>query len=426
MNQTNFCAIIFLYVATLTASAQSGVRMPEPYAQLNKAQQRGLNQQAANIFNAAKPAVKKAAKSTVSIYVRNKRVAFGTAVRTKNAQTALLTKWSEIANASANNPLTIVAANGQSYPATVAGVYKEHDLALLKTNAPLNPLDIRTKTAPELGHIIALAHPDATVEGIGVISVLARSLREKDKAYLGVMMDFKQAGKKGVPLTRVMPGSAAMKAGLRDGDIIFSVDKNPVTGPVEMRNILQRLQPGSSINVEYRREGAEKQTTVKLGSRGDNSNIRRVPQARMERMQRMGTAINNQRSNFPSVIQSDMAIDPNDMGAPVVDLDGQTVGITIARASRIKTFIIPTETLIKTLAFDPLTPEQALSAMRQSEKQRRSTANNNRRNPAPLDDPAARVRRLLGEIEKNNRQNDDILREVEEQLRRLEQAEKNR
>ena len=143
-------------------------------------------------------------------------------------------------------------------------------------------------------------------------------------------------------------------------------------------------------------------------------------------MQRMGTTPSRVGTDFPSVIQSDMAIDSNDMGAPVVDLDGKLVGITIARGSRIKTFIIPAKTLIKVLAFDPTPVAQAMAMKPRTQRGLNSANNKGRRPTITEENPAARVRRLLGEIEKNNRQNNDIMREVEDLLRTIEDPEPRR
>jgi hypothetical protein len=51
-----------------------------------------------------------------------------------------------------------------------------------------------------------------------------------------------------------------------------------------------------------------------------------------------------------------MQIEPEDCGAPVVNLDGNVVGIAIARAGRIKTFVIPSATVRELLQTDPPPP----------------------------------------------------------------------
>ncbi len=175
----------------------------------------------------------------------------------------------------------------------------------------------------------------------------------------------------------------------------MSVNQMPIVGAIELRNLLQRLVPGSETTILYRRNGDEKVATVKLGSRADNAGIKRVPRKRMERMQRMGTSINRVRSNFPNVVQSDIPINPEDTGAPVLDLDGKLVGITIARSSRIKTFITPAETLLRVLASDPNPVTHVDKNRLQSNLLEEANKSSN-----SGEGPAARIRRLLGDFDK--------------------------
>lgn len=434
-----------LFALSNLASAQNRMRIPDPFASLKPSQQKALKDQAAGFFNSAKPAVSTAAKSTVAISYRNNRIAYGTVVNiprttSKDTRPAILTKWSEVSNA--RTRLVVTTPDGKQHSAQVTGVYPDHDLALLTVDAKdtkLVPLDLSDASTPELGNFILLARPDGNVEGFGVVSVKARSLRESDKAYLGVMMDFASAGKDGVPLKQVMPKSAASKAGLRDGDIIISIDQANITGAMEMRNLLQRLVPGSEITVRYRRGTVEKDTTVSLGSRADTQDIRRVPRERMEKMQRMGTVPSSVRSNFPNVIQSDMPINPDDAGAPVVDLDGNIVGLAIARGSRIKSFIIPTSTIQKVLTTKPKYPSDALTKgantnRRQNPNYGRNPSRGSRSAPTPPapravptndDDAMDKVRRLLDEAKRNNDENAENLRKIEDALRKMNQDRKN-
>jgi S1-C subfamily serine protease len=57
----------------------------------------------------------------------------------------------------------------------------------------------------------------------------------------------------------------------------------------------------------------------------------------------MGGELSGRRSGFPAVLQTDMVIQPKDCGGPVVDLNGNVLGINIARAGRVETWILPSE-----------------------------------------------------------------------------------
>ena len=397
--------------------AQYTVTMPDPFAGLSWHEKRELKNQASGFFSASKPVVAEAAKSTVSIYHQGGRICYGTVVMSGSSpQPLILTKWSEIKKAS--NRLVVMTSEGKAFAATIAGVYPDHDLALLDydvNDAELTPLDLSQAAPLPLGSFILMANPDGSVESLGVVSVESRSLRDMDKAYLGVMMDPVKE-QEGIALREIMPGSAAAKAGLRAGDIILAVDKEDMTGLMEMKTLLQRLQPGSEIIVSYKRGNVRKKTKVELGSLSENPTIPRFPQKRMDIMERMGAIRSDIRTNFPSVVQSDMPIYPTDTGAPITDLDGKIAGIAIARGSRIKTYIIPTSTIKKLLTKAPQTMSHV-----QAELAKRGVTESNSQAENPLD----LVRRLLGKPTGTRDKREENMRKIQEALEKLPPRRKN-
>lgn len=397
--------------------AQYTVTMPDPFAGLSWHEKRELKNQASGFFSASKPVVAEAAKSAVSIYHQGGRICYGTVVMSGSSrQPVILTKWSEIKKAS--NRLVVMTSEGKAFAATIAGVYPDHDLALLDydvNDAELTPLDLSQAAPLPLGSFILMANPDGSVESLGVVSVESRSLRDMDKAYLGVMMDPVKE-QEGIALREIMPGSAAAKAGLRAGDIILAVDKEDMTGLMEMKTLLQRLQPGSEIIVSYKRGNVRKKTKVELGSLSENPTIPRFPQKRMDIMERMGAIRSDIRTNFPSVVQSDMPIYPTDTGAPITDLDGKIAGIAIARGSRIKTYIIPTSTIKKLLTKAPQTMSHV-----QAELAKRGVTESNIQAENPLD----LVRRLLGKPTGTRDKREENMRKIQEALEKLPSRRKN-
>ena len=397
--------------------AQYTVTMPDPFAGLSWHEKRELKNQASGFFNASKPMVAEAAKSTVSIYHQGGRICYGTVVMSGSSrQPLILTKWSEIKKAS--NRLVVMTSEGKAFAATIAGVYPDHDLALLDydvNDAELTPLDLSQAAPLPLGSFILMANPDGSVESLGVVSVESRSLRDMDKAYLGVMMDPVKE-QEGIALREIMPGSAAAKAGLRAGDIILAVDKEDMTGLMEMKTLLQRLQPGSEIIVSYKRGNVRKKTKVELGSLSENPTIPRFPQKRMDIMERMGAIRSDIRTNFPSVVQSDMPIYPTDTGAPITDLDGKIAGIAIARGSRIKTYIIPTSTIKNLLTKAPQTMSHV-----QAELAKRGVTESN----IQAENPLELVRRLLGKPNDTRYNGEENMRKIQEALEKLPPRRKN-
>ena len=358
MKKLPLLALAFAWLClSFQAIAQYVHRIPDPLAGLSRQERKELTDQASSFYNASESSVAQAAKSTVTLYYQDRKICYGMVViSAASPQPVILTKWSEIKNA--RQRIVAVTSEGKALAASIVGVYPDHDLAILNSEDSANqltPIKLSEAASLKLGGFMLLAGPDGDVKSLGVVSVEPRSLRDDDKAYLGVMMDFDKR-EKGVPLKKIMPGSAAAKAGLREGDIILAVDRAYLTSAMEMRTLLQRLQPGSNIVVTYQRGKQRKKTKVKLGSLSENSTIRRVPQERMNIMENMGAIPSHTRTDFPNVIQSDMPIHPTDTGAPVTNLNGEIVGITIARGSRIKTYIIPSDTIQKLLLEQPQAP----------------------------------------------------------------------
>ena len=66
----------------------------------------------------------------------------------------------------------------------------------------------------------------------------------------------------GVVIAKVSPGSAAEKAGIKEGDVVTEVDGKPVTRGAQLRNAVGMQQIGDSVNLKLLRDGKEK--TVKV------------------------------------------------------------------------------------------------------------------------------------------------------------------
>lgn len=304
-----------------------------------------LIKQAGQLFQTLEPVVAKISHGAVEVRVWRKRVGFGTVVETGK----VLAKWSEVKRDVRS--LSCRTGAGEWLPAKVVGIYRDADLAVLKVEGmKAKPLVLGDEDNLRVGSFLALARPDGEAAAMGIVSVLPRSLRESDRAFLGILMDLEFSGP-GVRIRRVQPDTGAAASGLKDGDVITKVMNREVNGNFELSSVLQRLEPGQMVRIGYRRGKERKLAEVKLGGRPDP---RRIPYSRMERMNNMGGhRYSDVKDGFRDVIQSDMQLAPEDCGAPVIDLDGRVIGIAVARAGRIKTFIIPASSVRGLLATKP-------------------------------------------------------------------------
>ena len=77
--------------------------------------------------------------------------------------------------------------------------------------------------------------------------------------------DYELDGTSGALVTAVSTDSAAERAGLQIGDVIVSVNGEPVAGPVELRNAIGLRRPGDSVDVEFIRDGRRRTIEAVLG-----------------------------------------------------------------------------------------------------------------------------------------------------------------
>ena len=80
----------------------------------------------------------------------------------------------------------------------------------------------------------------------------------------------------GAFVTEVTSGSAADAAGLQIGDVIVSIDGEPMDGPGSLRNSIGLLRPGDTVEVGYMRDGETRTTTATLGERSNVSLAQRL------------------------------------------------------------------------------------------------------------------------------------------------------
>lgn len=309
-----------------------------------------VDSQADEFNQALAPILATAAKSTVRVWAGKRRLAYGTVV---GEGRTILTKFSEVARAAGG--LVVERGDGTVRPARLAGVYQAEDLAVLAIEGePFAPLAWHAGPL-KLGAFLTAPQPGGQPAAFGVVSVLERNLRETDKAYLGVLSDLEFSGP-GVKVREVTAGSGAAAAGLRAGDVITRLNGRELSGLLEMRSELKDVDPKSKVSIEITRDGHPMTLEAVLGNRPE---LPQFPNARLEVMEGMGTRTSRVRDDFPNVIQSDMRPSPDQIGGPVVDLDGRAVGITVARADRTRSFVMPAAAVAKLLATKPLDPAVA-------------------------------------------------------------------
>jgi len=346
MNMINMKQMIIL--AAMTAMMQGNLSAQKLPQFVRPEHRPLLIKQAEDFYKVIDPLVRNISKSTVVIKADDKIVSIGTVT-----DKGIITKYSEIAkiDISTNTNVRMIAKDGTSYPINLLHIYDSYDIAVIENVGKLPAINLKNSVTPNVGSFIIASGASDQALAMGVVSVDPRSLKEKDRGFLGVVMNMRNQKEGGVLLNRVEPESAADRAGLMKDDVILTVDGKAVTNMLEMRNFLQQQMPGDEITISYRRDGVVSAgVKVSLGARED---IPQVKRSRMNSMKRMGGRVNEVSEGFPQVLQSDIQLKSNFCGAPIVDLNGDFVGVMIAKASRIKSYIIEGDKLDELLNSAP-------------------------------------------------------------------------
>jgi serine protease Do len=296
-----------------------------------------------------KPVVATATESTVRIKYDDKDTILGTVV---DSDGYILTKLSELKLQERKGPIYVRLPDGSEYEGTTIAAHKDTDLAMLKVDVKgLKAVKFADSKNVPRGNWIASAGPTSDPVAVGIVSVMTRKLTgndAKNRGYLGVVpVDDKDADgtSVGAKLSEVVHGGAADKAGLKVDDVIIEMNGKKIVSQATLREFLETLESGDVTTVKAKRKGEMKDFKVTLGS---------APMDRGAFQNEMGAKdfpLSIRRTKFPLVLQTDMVIQAKNCGGPVVDLDGNVLGINIARAGRVETWVLPSEVI------RPLLPE---------------------------------------------------------------------
>ncbi|TWT97032.1 putative periplasmic serine endoprotease DegP-like precursor [Botrimarina colliarenosi] len=315
-----------------------------------------------------RPVIARAREATVEIRSQGKRVAYGGVV---GPDGWVLTKASVLFE-----PVTVRLDVRREVEAKVVGVDTEADLAMLKIDAKgLATLDLSGGAVRETTQAVSLRNDADEPNGpkkkqgipvtssaanesdlhagdwlatvglghnpvaVGVVSVLARPI-EKSPGFLGVAFNREPVKTKGsdtaVEVTEVRDDSAALEAGLQTGDLILSVDNSPTHKPEDLQIAIGNHHPGDRIELEVARGEEKLRLVATLRSWAPNPGEQRA-----HYQNRLGGELSERRFGFPSALQHDTVLTPDECGGPVVDLDGRVVAFNIARAGRTETYALP-------------------------------------------------------------------------------------
>jgi len=274
--------------------------------------------------------VKDARKSTVSVLKEGKQVAFGAVV---TADGYIVTKASEVGK----GPLECEFMDGNIVAAKVISKLDTYDLVLLKVEGTNHTPIVWKEASIPVGTMLAASGIDEDPISVGVLSVPTRNLDDSQKGFAGIGLD-ENEDKGGVAVRTVVPDAPGAKAGLEPGDVILSIDGEKVNHPHELMKVIASKSPGDSVKFSVKSTaGKTEDVKVTLGSREE---YKRMLVQGVDPTALMGTDLSGRPGGFPDALQNDLGINANQCGGPVVDIEGNVVGLNIARSGRTSTLML--------------------------------------------------------------------------------------
>jgi S1-C subfamily serine protease len=297
------------------------------------------------------PAIESAGDCVVEIRDGNSAVLLGTIV---DSDGWIVTKASDL-------PATprVYLPDGRIFRAHVAGKDAATDLALLKVNVTgltaarltsASSSAASSRGAMPVGEWLAALTANPNQPAVGVVSHIARHIPETFAHFEGeqkIVLGVGFSGANSLVITQITKGMPAEAAGMKAGDEVFELNGKPVATHEEFVTLLKKAKPGDTLSIMVHRAGKDlevkptigqaRSTTQTASSIGEADNV-------------AGGKLSKRRTNFPLALQTDAAIWADQCGGPLINLQGQTIGVTIARYDRVCTFALPAELVRATVA----------------------------------------------------------------------------
>lgn len=276
------------------------------------------------------------------IYSQRMVVAYGVVV---DADGYVVTKASEVVG----KPELSMRIDRQKYDnIELIGVDDNADIALFKLKATQLPLPAFNHEEPALGSWVVSNGASTRLERkakAGIISAQARALNSgASRPALGVTFD------RGTPtIIEVAANSPAAKAGVQKGDVLLQVDDTPIKQLQDLAPILGKAEVGQKIKAQLQRGDKKIDLELSFARFSEIFPDQQGAQA-PSRNDQMSGKFNQRRDRFPRVLQHDTVLHAEDVGGPLLDLDGKVVGMNIARANRSESFALPIKLVLEVFA----------------------------------------------------------------------------
>ena len=273
------------------------------------------------------PVSSSAGTATVQVLCNGKPTILGLVV---DSSGLVLTKASEL-----KGKISCRLGLDKSSPAKIVGIHPQHDLALLSIDANALPTaKWNTEPAVSVGSWVIAPGSDGTAMAVGIMSAQTRWIRG---GVLGVFLEPSAGGPKIVGLT---PKGGGGKAGLQRGDVIKQINGKPVRDVDAAIFAIGSYLPGDRVELTIARGRKSVEITATLDSVHKTfGNTRALFQ------NSLGVSLSDRRAGFPSALEHDLVLTPSQCGGPLVNLQGDIIGLNIARSGRVSSLAVPADVI---------------------------------------------------------------------------------
>ena len=254
------------------------------------------------------------------------RVALGAVV---DSEGWIATKASQLPG---HGGLAAQLADNSEVAAEIVQQFPEMDIALLRVQrSGLVPVPWASRYTPTRGNWLATTDVDKMPSAVGVVSAGIQHVRPT-RPVLGVELHDSSAG---AAVMRVLYGTGADLAGLKQGDIITAVNGTQVASHGAFQRAIGPSRGGEVVKL-----------TVSRGEKIFESEARLMDLAEElldETEMEVNGPVSARATGFERVFLHDTVLEPSQCGGPVCNLDGEVVGLNIARAGRVTSYALPVE-----------------------------------------------------------------------------------
>lgn len=243
----------------------------------------------------------------------------------------IATKASQLFGA---DKVTAQLSDNSELEAEIVQSSSDCDIALLRIQrSGLSAVHWANSSIPLQGAWLATTDIAKMPTAVGVVSAGIQTVHAT-RARLGVELTDSAAG---AAVMRVLMGTGAEHAGLRVGDNIIAVNGTPVASHQAFLRAIDASRGGTVIKLTVTRAEKEFETNAQLMDLADEL----LDETEME----VNGPVSARATGFDRVFLHDTVLDPTQCGGPLCNLDGQVVGLNIARAGRVSSYAIPADVL---------------------------------------------------------------------------------